>query len=232
MWLTQDSRVRGFDATWPVSLTCGGRSRCGTARHDHPLPSGCALGLRIDERREGGDGAPRTPQPWQSPGRSGCRAAGVRAPRRGSAVREDKESRPIFFFPPATEPADGRRRRDSQAVLVFPSRTTPLSGRRAAAGGEAARETEGTMPTSHCPAAPARGSAKREDKDWPDPYLTSQHYSAEGASRGGSGGHGGCDAPRRAQPAGAAFATLRRSRHATRPERCTAHRRKEAFTLD
>jgi hypothetical protein len=31
------------------------------AGHDHPLPSGSAFNLRIDERREGGDGAPRPP---------------------------------------------------------------------------------------------------------------------------------------------------------------------------
>ena len=30
-----------------------------TTAHDQPLPSGCAIGLRIDERRDGGHGAPR-----------------------------------------------------------------------------------------------------------------------------------------------------------------------------
>ena len=78
--------------------------------HDHPLPSGSACSLRIDERREGGDGAPPAPRP----------------PRRGSTVREFRR---ILSSPPATEPANGRWRPDSQGILVFPFRTTPRRSR-------------------------------------------------------------------------------------------------------
>ena len=85
--------------------------------HDHPLPSGSACSLRIDERREGGDGAPPAPRPPRHP------------PPRGITVREDKEFRRILIFPPATEPANGRWRPDSQGILVFPFRTTPRRSR-------------------------------------------------------------------------------------------------------
>jgi len=37
--------------------------RLGTTARDHPLPSGCAFSLRIDEPREGGHGAPHAPDP-------------------------------------------------------------------------------------------------------------------------------------------------------------------------
>ena len=60
----------------------------GNDLQDHPPPSGCAFSLRIDERREGGHGAPRPL-------------------RRGSIAREDKEFRRILIFPPG-ERACGR----------------------------------------------------------------------------------------------------------------------------
>ena len=89
----------------PIWVVRIGRTR--NRPRDHPLPSGCAFSLRIDERREGGHGAPHAPgqPPWKP--------APWEPPRRGSPVREDKKSRRILIFPPATEPADGRTRPDS-----------------------------------------------------------------------------------------------------------------------
>ena len=112
------SRTHLQPPQWPSEPSCPGsrpplrrRAEC-FSRRDHPLPSGCPLGLRIDERREGGHGAA---QPWP-PGEP---------PRRGSAVREDKEFRRILVFPTASEPANGRARPDSQGILIFPHSTAP-----------------------------------------------------------------------------------------------------------
>jgi len=122
----------GIMSPWGAAYSSGGllpasrpRVRNELLLRDHPLPSGCALGLRIDERREGGDGAP---QPWRP----------REPPPRGSPVREDKESGRILIFPPAAEPANGRARPDSQGILVFPFRTTPRRSRRVAAAARAA----------------------------------------------------------------------------------------------
>ena len=104
-------RLRAARAPPPGGVV---RGEIGSGPHDHPLPSGSACGLRIDERREDGRGARHVPRP----------------PRRGSTVREDKKSRRILIFPPASQPADGCERPDSQGILVFPFRTTPRRSRR------------------------------------------------------------------------------------------------------
>ena len=120
------SQHPGVGATWAPSRCASAAASCsclrrelgalpsvmqahvqeGFGRHDHPLPSGCALSLRIDERREGGHGAPPAPQPREP-------REPREPPRRGSTVREDKEFRRILIFPPATEPRNGRARPDS-----------------------------------------------------------------------------------------------------------------------
>ena len=93
--------------------------------HDHPLPSSSAF------------------SPGSTSGEKAEMARRTRRgrPRRGSAAREDKESRRILIFPPAGEPAKGCERPDSQGILVFPFRTTPRRSRRGRRG--CARLSEG-----------------------------------------------------------------------------------------
>ncbi len=84
--------------------------------HDHPLPSGSACSLRIDERREGGDGAPPAPRP----------------PRRGSTVREDKGFRRILIFPPGNRAcerplATGQSRNPCLPFSYYPAPQPPGS---------------------------------------------------------------------------------------------------------
>jgi len=93
--------------------------------HDLPPVEGLAAPQKALEA-----GGPRLREPWEPP-------------RPGSGVREDKESRRILIFPPASEPANGLTRPDSQGILVFPFRTTPRPpgrrGRRVAAAARAGR---------------------------------------------------------------------------------------------
>ena len=78
--------------------------------------AGCAFSLRIDERQ-------RAEMARRPPASPRSRRGG------GSTVREDKEFRRILIFPPAREPAEGRRRPDSQGILIFPSDGRPDSRR-------------------------------------------------------------------------------------------------------
>ena len=108
-------------------------------RHDHPFSSACACGLRIDERREGGDGAPH-PQRLSPPAARLRRApAGRHAPVRG---RRDSQGIPIIpsvllagTTPPAASEGECGRlfsphaRRDGGVnVDVRAPRTRPSGG--------------------------------------------------------------------------------------------------------
>ena len=102
----------------------------------HPSTSGEKADMARRTRRGGRGCQPRRRRPDPR------RARGLRAPRpprRGSTAREDKRSRRILVFPPASEPADGRGRGDSQGILVFPFRTTPRRSRRSRCGRPRAR---------------------------------------------------------------------------------------------
>ena len=101
----EGGRLRGTDRVLAGNTSGGGiragvrqtqppsrDPRCGSPRrvrdHDHPLPSGGTCSLRIDERREGGHGAPqRRGRPRGRP-RGRCRLRIRRAPIPGSQAPE------------------------------------------------------------------------------------------------------------------------------------------------
>ena len=104
-------------------------------QHDHPLPSGCAFSLRIDERRKGLDGAPRPAA--RPPGRP-SRGRGNRRGLRGQPRARPRRPPEAAGAAAAARPRAARRRLPRGAQVPGAPGTRRSHARRSA--GDAAQD--------------------------------------------------------------------------------------------